>query len=1350
MAVDKRPARPGGPIYYTYTDVGGGPLFRVVRSPGKRFHQERWDLARSRYVKGLGTDTIRVLYNLPGVFEQVIKGGTVWVCYAPDTEVLTERGWVMMPDLKDQRIAQYWSKDGAIDFVKPRAKQALDHDGEMVNIDADWSGLSVTPDHRVLCRWKKWPGGFTEPTVIPAKAVGQQRWLPVAGQAQGAGASPTKAQARVLAAWQADGVNCERGFRVGWNLKKDRKKSRLKRLLDAVNIKWREQVFESTPGWSYISVDRRETFFDNWLPGKRFNWKMLDWSIDARQALLNELGYWDGDRVGKEGIRYFTGERVNAEVISALASISSYGSIVRCDDRDRGDNHHDSWIINLVPRDWRTLGNKPTRESYTGKVYCVTVPSGFIVTRRNGKVTICGNCEGEKDADALIELGICATTNPGGAGKWRSEYAESLRGAGRIVICYDLDKEDPQTGKRQGEAHALQVEDSVKAVTNRIDFYHAAEGKDISDHLTAGLGVGDLVKERPGNQNAPEPKPEPREDHGGKATRVKEPAVYQLALERLREHARVNGLPKPRKTDKGWEACCPAHDDKDPSLGISVGTEQPMVVNCQANCEPEAIADALGIDFVDFFDEGTPEYDAALEKELQRQRVQQEARVIISSEAAPDITLPDSSPVDYFNKEAEAIAFSIVDWHVEGGNTLLVAQYKTGKLLRMDEPIPTPDGWNVMGRLKVGDTVFDERGKQCRVTYVSPTTMSKRSYRVVFSDGAWVIADAEHDWVTRTLRPDTTKVWTTEEIRNTLMTPDGAHRNHRIDVAAALDLPDRELPTDPYVFGLWLGDGDTKQECITMGVDKDFCWDEVERLGYQLGRDMDKRPDVRRHKVVGCSGHICGRKYIPIEYLRASYDQRLSLLQGIMDTDGTSDRIRRPSSLTTVKPELAHGYMELIRSLGLKPTIKTRKTKISGEIVGHGIAYVISFCAYSDTPVFRLPRKLALIHDRPASAQRSTLRTIVAIEPVESVPMRCIQVDSPSHLYLCGEAMIPTHNTSLAINLYRSLVNHEPFLGAYTVKEQQGRIAYFDYEMLEDQFRFWLKAGGDMNLNKMVTPYHLRGQVLPLWDKRTRAKVVEWLKRNDTSAIIIDTAARAWAGLVDNENSNTDMLRFTDSLDQLKYEAGITDLFLLTHMGRQAVFMEQGQERARGATRLEDWMDGGWYMTKDTDNVRYLRAQGRGIDIEPITLQYSAQSHKLTTQKIGKTEHQERNSDEMIVDILASLEHTPTTSQLSELLGGRKEDRSGKIHGAERRGLIERRQSGRSQMIKLTDVGRELQSRHRNLSSRKKMEADEVDVIKAQVASTAERMRYSGKRTPRRQGKPKEIDNGTEVTDTDS
>lgn len=1031
MAVEKRPSRPGGPIYYEYTDVGGGPLFRVVRRPGKRFHQERFDLARGRYVKGLGTSTIRVLYNLPGVFEQVIDNGTVFIT------------------------------------------------------------------------------------------------------------------------------------------------------------------------------------------------------------------------------------------------------------------------------------------------------------------------EGEKDADELIKRGIAATTNPGGAGKWRDEYSESLRGAGRVVIAYDLDEPDPKTGKRAGEEHALQVAESIRDVVGAVDFVRALEGKDVSDHFAAGHNLSELIHERPSAEPAPKPAgpQEPARERSGTVRRDKEPAVYQLALQRLRDYAQANRLPAPRLTDRGYEACCPAHDDRDPSLGIRVGEDQPMVVNCQTGCEPEAIAEALGIDYKDFFDEGTPEYDGALQKELQRQRVQQEARIIISSEAAPSVVFPDQSPVDYFNTIEDEVPYSITNWHVQGGNTLLVAQYKTGKDLDCQTPLPTPDGWTTMGQVKVGNWLLDEAGRRCMVTFVTPIMSFRKCYRVSFSDGTHVIAGGEHQWVTRTLEPEGTHIWTTSEILRTLRT--SHHRNHRIDIAGALDLPKRELLIDPYTLGVWLGDGTTSNGGITFGDDGTFFKEQIGDAGYVIGQSMTTTQTVYGLKVQLREIGVLDDKHIPIDYLRASYEQRLALLQGIMDTDGTSDPVRNPSSITTVCKPLALGYMELMRSLGLKPTMTTRKTKIDGKVVGKGIAYVIGVCAYDDTPIFRLPRKRALLPPRPSTQARSSSRTIVAVEPVESVDTRCLQVDSPSSTFLCGEGMIPTHNTSLAINLYRSLVNTEPFLGTYPTAVQGGRVAYFDYEMLPDQFRFWLKAGGDINFNRMVTPYHLRGQTLPLWDKRTRAKVVDWLKRNDTSAIIIDTAARAWAGLVENENSNTDMLRFTDSLDALKYEAGITDLFLVSHMGRQAQFMQSGEERARGATRLEDWMDAGWYMTKDENNVRYLRATGRGVDMEPIMLNYSAQSHRLSTQGIGKNEHQERTADEEIVDVLAALSHAPTTTELAESLKGRKEDRSGKIHGAERRGLIERRQSGRAQMVDLTENGRELQSRHRNLSQTEKiLSNDEIEAIeqqKRQMQKATERQMASNKvkRAPRRQRKPK-------------
>lgn len=212
--------------------------------------------------------------------------------------------------------------------------------------------------------------------------------------------------------------------------------------------------------------------------------------------------------------------------------------------------------------------------------------------------------EGEKDADALNSIGLTATTNPGGAGKWRDEYAESLRGVGRVYICYDIDKPDPKTGLRPGEVHALAVAKSIAPVVGGIEFRCAVVGKDVSDHLAAGKAVEELSNARPVAvpKSADEgPENGPRERSGAKS-RSKEPAVYQLALERLREHARGNNLPMPRKTDNGWEACCPAHDDHRPSLGIRVGDEQPLVLDCQAGCEFEDVLTALRIPLSEAFE----------------------------------------------------------------------------------------------------------------------------------------------------------------------------------------------------------------------------------------------------------------------------------------------------------------------------------------------------------------------------------------------------------------------------------------------------------------------------------------------------------------------------------------------------------------------------------------------------------------------------------------------------------------------------------------------------------------------------------------------------------------------------
>lgn len=92
--------------------------------------------------------------------------------------------------------------------------------------------------------------------------------------------------------------------------------------------------------------------------------------------------------------------------------------------------------------------------------------------------------EGEKDADALVRLGLVATCNPGGAGKWRPEFAEYFRAA-KVAIIADKDK--------PGRSHALDIARSLEGVAAKVRIGEAAEGKDVSDHLAAGLGLDKLV-----------------------------------------------------------------------------------------------------------------------------------------------------------------------------------------------------------------------------------------------------------------------------------------------------------------------------------------------------------------------------------------------------------------------------------------------------------------------------------------------------------------------------------------------------------------------------------------------------------------------------------------------------------------------------------------------------------------------------------------------------------------------------------------------------------------------------------------------------------------------------------------
>jgi replicative DNA helicase len=397
--------------------------------------------------------------------------------------------------------------------------------------------------------------------------------------------------------------------------------------------------------------------------------------------------------------------------------------------------------------------------------------------------------------------------------------------------------------------------------------------------------------------------------------------------------------------------------------------------------------------------------------------------------------------------------------------TIVGARPAMGKALALDTPIPTPSGWATMGTLAVGEEVFDEQGMPCRVMYTSPVFTGHRCYRVRFDDGSSVVADAGHRWLAYDLpawksrrtrdalaargevdhpqlvrdqsarwrRP---RVVTTQEMLDEGLRADGGRRpNWYLPLAGAIDLPDLDLPVDPYVLGCWLGDGTTRSSELTIGDrDVDHFVGEFESRGYKLSRRGGLqwattpvpgkgtwqtyrgpwRVLTRELQAVGLLGGAV--KHVPAQYLRASVKQRLALLQGLMDTDGTVTNGNGTAELCLANRPLLEQAWELVSSLGHKPhPIRERQIALPDGRT----ARAWRFCWTPLDPIFRMARKA----DRLAATTshrrngKPTRRAVTAIEEVPTVPVRCIAVSARSHLFLAGRAMTPTHNTSFALGM---------------------------------------------------------------------------------------------------------------------------------------------------------------------------------------------------------------------------------------------------------------------------------------------------------------------------------------------
>jgi deoxycytidine triphosphate deaminase len=346
-----------------------------------------------------------------------------------------------------------------------------------------------------------------------------------------------------------------------------------------------------------------------------------------------------------------------------------------------------------------------------------------------------------------------------------------------------------------------------------------------------------------------------------------------------------------------------------------------------------------------------------------------------------------------------------------------------GKALALNTEIPTPTGWTTMGEIQVGDMVLGLDGNPVPVTAATPVLAGRECFELVFSDGMHVIADADHQWRVRTRydrsRRAAPRVLTTRQIKDTLKV--GREFNHHVEQTAPIRYAVTRQPIDPYVLGIWLGDGTSTNGTITTADAPVLAELAVAgypgrrvagRIHYRIGAEAPQR-DATTGRFKGNGSFqtrlrdlgLLGSKHIPDAYMRASVEQRRALLQGLMDSDGFVDDLGR-CELTTTDARLADQYFELIAGLGHRPHLNLKVARLDGRPCGP--AFLVKFTP--SEPVFRLPRKLAR---QKLTGRFKRGRSIVAVLQTDSRPVRCIEVGSPDGVFLVTKSFIPTHNSSL-------------------------------------------------------------------------------------------------------------------------------------------------------------------------------------------------------------------------------------------------------------------------------------------------------------------------------------------------
>lgn len=383
---------------------------------------------------------------------------------------------------------------------------------------------------------------------------------------------------------------------------------------------------------------------------------------------------------------------------------------------------------------------------------------------------------------------------------------------------------------------------------------------------------------------------------------------------------------------------------------------------------------------------------------------------------------------------------------------LISAANRWGKASPNFEPILTPFGWKPIGNLLINDWVYSQDGTPTQVIGVYPQGII-HCYRFVFDDNSSVITSDEHLWTVGTSRERFRKTYTnhsgqkwdnetygTRVVLTTKQILDKGGENPTpynrisIPIVEPVNFPSQDVPIDPYMIGVLIGDGNlTNRSSVRFSTADAEIIESIEKQipeGYRVYQSKSRKYDfsisrpakdnldnfvnygensvVESIRTLGLNGHRAEQKFIPKIYLWNDVATRIGVLRGLMDADGSIQPHSANVEFSTTSERLAKDVLFLIQSLGGKGKISKRITKYTyrGVKKEGQPSYRIDFRIPNINP-FRLSRKANLWKEKGFTKDR----ILVRIEDAGYHNCTCIEVDNPTNLYVTKDFIV-THNTA--------------------------------------------------------------------------------------------------------------------------------------------------------------------------------------------------------------------------------------------------------------------------------------------------------------------------------------------------